>query len=154
MKQWKQLSNRLWKLMFFANECVSTNQHTCCQMGGSYTHLNWCVMLWISILLEPIIIILSQERIRTGDLSKSMQLCKTWNRAEFPTSTKNSNTPCVCCIEISHFVNVAKHARDQCSVFSMVQNYFALTACGLLLELHAPTQVGCSYALLLLHPCL
>ena len=30
------------------------------------------------------------------------------------------------CIEINHFVNVAKCACDQCSIFSMVSN-FALT---------------------------
>ena len=49
---------------------------------------------------------------------------------------------CAHCVEISHFVNVAKHTRDHCSVL----NNFALTTYKLLLELHAHTQAACSYA--------
>ena len=43
-------------------------------------------------------------------------------------------------------VNVAKHARDQCSIFSTVQQFHP--DYGLLLELHALTLVARSYALL------
>ena len=39
-------------------------------------------------------------------------------KSDFPTSTENSNKHCTCCIEISHFVNVAKSARDQYSIFN------------------------------------
>ena len=38
-----------------------------------------------------------------------------------PVGTKNSNMHCAHCVEISHFVNVAKCTRDQCSIFSTVQ---------------------------------
>ena len=58
---------------------------------------------------------------KVPDLSKSMYLRKIVNRAEFPTSTKNSNTHYARCIEIGHFVNIAKRARDHCSIFSTVQ---------------------------------
>ena len=47
-----------------------------------------------------------------GDLSKGVQLRKIRNWVEFTASTKNSNTHCACCVEISHFVNVAKRACD------------------------------------------
>ena len=52
---------------------------------------------------------------------------------------------CACCIEIHHFVNVAKHACDQCSIFRILCHDY-----GLLLELHTLTLVAHSYALLLL----
>ena len=38
-----------------------------------------------------------------------------------PAGTKNSNMHCARCVEISHFVNVAKCTHDQCSIFSIVQ---------------------------------
>ena len=53
---------------------------------------------------------------------------------------------CTCCVEVSHFVNVAKLACDQCSIFSTVQ-YF-VPDYGVLLKLHALTQITRSYALL------
>ena len=46
-------------------------------------------------------------------------------------------------------INVAKCAHDQCSIFNMIQEFFL--DYGLLLELHAVTQVARSYALLLLY---
>ena len=52
-----------------------------------------------------------------GNLIKSVKLRKIRHRAEFPASTKNSNTHCAGCGN----VNVAKRACDQCSIFSTVQ---------------------------------
>jgi len=63
---------------------------------------------------------------------------------EFPASTKNSNTHCAGCVN----VNVAMHARDQSSIFSIGGKF--RPDYGLLLELHALTLVACSYALLLM----
>ena len=44
---------------------------------------------------------------------------RTWNCVKFETvwNTKNSNMHCTCCVDISHFVNVAKCARGRCSTF-------------------------------------
>ena len=74
-----------------------------------------------------------------------MYVCKNRNRVEFPTSAKNSNTHCAGCVKCY----VAKHARDQSSIFS-TGGKFRLDY-GLLLELHALTLVAHSYALLLLY---
>ena len=62
----------------------------------------------------------------------------TLKKLENPTSTKNSNTHCTWLHRSKPFVNVAKRARDQCSIFSMVQ-YFDRTTLRFLLELHALT---------------
>ena len=51
-------------------------------------------------------------------------------------------------IEISHFVNVANCACDQCSIFSTVQKF--CPNYGLLLELQTLTKVAGSNACLLL----
>ena len=56
---------------------------------------------------------------------------------------------CTHCIEIIHFLNVAKRTHDQCSIFSMVQKFFP--DYGLLLELHALTLDAHSYLLLIPH---
>ena len=50
---------------------------------------------------------------------------------------------CRHCVEISHFVHVAKSARTKCSIINIVCLDYEL-----LLELHALTQVAHSYALL------
>ena len=66
------------------------------------------------------------EHIRMDDLSKNVWLRKIWNRTEFTANTKNSNTHCTYCLEISHFVDVAKHACDQ-SVFYRFNNFTLTT---------------------------
>ena len=56
------------------------------------------------------------------DLSKTMQLHKIQYRGEFISSTKNSNMHCTCtCIERSHLVKIAKHARER--MFSFYNNF-------------------------------
>ena len=42
---------------------------------------------------------------------------KTQRQSEFTTSTEDSNMHCARCVEITHFVNVAKHIHDWCSIF-------------------------------------
>jgi len=49
-----------------------------------------------------------------------MELHKIQNQVEFTTSTKIV-THTRCCVEISHLVDVAKRARHQHSIFSIVQ---------------------------------
>ena len=44
------------------------------------------------------------------------------------------------CVELSHFVNIAKRARDQCYILVQFNNF--CPDYGLLLELHALTQVA------------
>ena len=64
--------------------------------------------------------------IRTGNLSKSMQLCKTRNQAKFPTGTKNSNMHCACCVEIAILLMLL--STHVTSVLFLVQfNNFVLT---------------------------
>ena len=71
-----------------------------------------------------------------------MQLYKNRNRAEFPTSTKNSNTHCTGCVN----VNVPMRACDHNSIFSIGGKF--RPDYGLVLELHALTLVARSCALL------
>ena len=52
------------------------------------------------------------------------------------------------CVELSHLVNFARRACDQCSVFSTICPDY-----GLLLELHTLTQVAISCALLIQYTC-
>ena len=107
-----------------------------CQNLSAKTDLQ-LLNLWLEVFVTFAFccLVLAHERqeqdsciagIRLGDLSKSVQLRKIWNQAEFTTSIKNSNTHCAGCIEKSHFVNVAKCACDQCSILVQFNN-FALT---------------------------
>ena len=82
-----------------------------------------------------------------GVLPNTMMLGDDPEKLENPASTKNSNTHCTWLHRNKPFVNVAKCARDQCSIFSMVQ-YFDRTTLRFLLELHALTLAAHSYAIL------
>ena len=52
-----------------------------------------------------------------GNLSKSVLTTYNLKPGRFPTGTKNSNTHFAWHVQISRFVNVAKCAHDQCSIF-------------------------------------
>ena len=109
--------------------------------------LLWLTAAWIASFISTLELTRpcrSQECVRTGNLSKSIKF-KTGRNS--PASTKNSNMRCARYVEITHFTNVVKQMWPV--ALFLVQYNNLRPDYGLLLELHALTQVARSYALLM-----
>ena len=58
---------------------------------------------------------------RTAAKVRASNYIKFKDGAEFNTSTKNSNMPCACCVDVSYYVSLLSMHVTECSTFSMVQ---------------------------------